>query len=94
MQVIQLIGRYAGHLVDMPYAEARSNIDNGTAAKPGDTILMPGLALSDEAKEAIRDAGGESEPKKPAAKRAHADDGTFKADNPATPGVNEAYRKS
>ncbi|GEM_PF-3589151 len=45
MKVRQLVGRLAGQIVDMPYAEATSCVGCGTAAWPEDTPRVKGLNI-------------------------------------------------
>lgn len=48
MFVRQLVGRYAGDVIDLPYAQARAALDNGTAERIDDiptvTPVDAGLA--------------------------------------------------
>ena len=42
MHVIQLIGRYAGETVDLPYEIAKARVEAGTARLP-DGVIVPGI---------------------------------------------------
>ena len=75
MRVVQLIGPYAGKVVEMPYHVATNCLASGTACRPGDVHnhRVKGLSLAQFDEEAltgktVEEAGAETKPK-PKAKR-------------------------
>lgn len=45
MKVIQLVGRFAGQEVDLPYAEAQACLAGGTVVLPDETPRVKGLKV-------------------------------------------------
>jgi len=57
MLVKQLVGRYAGQIVDLPYAEATACLAAGTVCKPDETPRIRGAHMDAPASENTVPAG-------------------------------------